>query len=237
LDNSPISIPKEVKTILIKPKAIIWLVPALLIGISFSSCNKKDDIGNIVSPASGYVTFINAAQGTATQDFFVDNIKINNTGLAYAESTGYVEIKTGGHQLQVKSSVNSILNHTSTFSVTAPYYYSIFYADDKSTLLVDDNRATPKAGKCRVRFVNLSSAIGNVDIGIKGGAKIVSGLDYKTYSGYYDLDPGTAFFIYQGGSNVILKNIPVVLEMGHLYAIYFTGTSSSAVKYQLLTLD
>jgi hypothetical protein len=224
------------KTILIKPKAVALLIVALMGSFVISSCAKKNDIESVIL-ASGYVTFINAAQASETQDIFVDNIKINSTGIAYAQATGYLEVKTGGHQLQVRSSVNAVSNAACTISVTGPSYYSVFFADDRSALLVDDIRTPPNAQQCRVRFVNLSSIIGKVDVGIKGGTKIVIGLDYKTYSGYYDVNPGTAFFMYQGGSNVILKNIPVVLEAGHMYTIYFTGTSSSAVKYQLLTLD
>ncbi len=186
---------------------------------------------------SGYVTFINASPSFVTQDFFVDNIKVNSQALAYTQSTGYLEIKAAGHQLQVKSSINSTLNNTSTFSVTAPFYYSIFYAEDKSMLEIEDTRTALKAGQCRIRFINLSTAIGIVDLGVTNGTKFLNSLEYRTYSAYYEFNAGTTFTLYTAGSNVIIKDITVTLDSGHLYTIYLTGSSSSAVKYQLLTLN
>ncbi|MDB5004725.1 MAG: hypothetical protein JWQ34_2950 [Mucilaginibacter sp.] len=221
------------KTDLTGSKAIVLFLATL---VCVSSCTKKNEVSDSTE-TSGHVTFINASPGLVTQDFFVDNIKVNNQPLAYTQSTGYLEIKAAGHQLQVKSSVNSTLNNTSTFSVTAPFYYSIFYAEDKLVLELEDERTAPKAGQCRVRFINLSSIIGTVDIGIAKGIKFLSGLDYRTYSAYYDFNAGTAFTLYTGGSNVIIKDIAVTLEAGHLYTIYLTGSSSSGVKAQLLTLD
>jgi hypothetical protein len=219
-------------------KAIVLFLAALF---CISSCSKKNEVSGSTQ-TSGYVTFINASPSLVTQDFFVDNIKVNSQALAYTQSTGYLEIKAAGHQLQVKSSANSTLNNTSTFSVTAPFYYSIFYAEDKSVLELEDERTPPKTGQCRVRFINLSSIIGTVDIGTVGigiakGIKFLNGLEYRTYTKYYDFNAGTAFTLYTGGSNVILKDILVTLEAGHFYTIYLTGTSSSGVKAQLLTLD
>lgn len=94
----------------------------------------------------------------------------------------------------------------------------------------------PQAGKARIRFINLSSALAtSVDFGATGVAKLVSSLAYKSASVYYDVDPATAFSLYAAGSSTAIISLPPTIEAGHIYTIYVSGATTGTVTSHLVT--
>lgn len=207
-------------------------IAALLFTATVSSC-KKDDNGDV--NATAYIMATNSAEGSAAQDFYVDNDKINANAMAYTQSTAYTSVKAGDHQIQFKTNNSATVNSTASLSPNAGEYYSVFYLDDKTTVTAKDDQTAPQSGKARVRFINLSLALtSNVDFGIATGNKIASGLARKVASAYYEVDAASAFSLYSAGSTSVLLNIPVTLQAGRIYTIYISGSTQATITYHLL---
>jgi len=201
------------------------LTVALLI-LGLSSCSKKHD-ENENMPAHIKVT--NAAQGSMSQDFYVDNTKI--TTVAYGSSSDFLATGAGNHQGKFVDTGATTANTSFALSLQAGKYYSVFYIDGKSNASFEDDRTMPQTGKARIRFINLSSALTSaVDFGITTGSKLTTNLAYKTASVYYDVDATAALSLYATGSSTALLSIPSTLTAGHIYTIYISGATTASVK-------
>jgi len=209
----------------------IILSVALLTTI-FSSCSKKDDYQYDPNVLSIAVT--NAASASLPQDVYFGNAKLNATPLAYSQTVGYVNI-TGSPTISFKNTGTADVNASSTTSLSPGKYYMVYYTDAKDIAVFVNERTAPQSGKARIRFINLTTAVGSaVDFGISGGGKIVSGLTYKAASSYQDVDPTKGYSLYTGGSTSVLLDIPITLQAGGIYSLYITGTTSATVGFKII---
>ena len=198
----------------------------ILLAISFTSCSKDDSSNNVFA----YVKVTNSAEASAPQDFYIDNTKVSGTAMAYGQSSDFISIGSGSHQAAFKNSATSTTDATLSLTLAAGKFYSVFYVDGNSTTSYQDDRTAPQAGKARVRFINLSSALSSsVDFGASGGAKLASDIAYKAASTYYDVDAATAFSLYASGSSSVLLDIPAGLQAGHIYTIYISGAATATI--------
>jgi len=218
------------------PKTLFTMA-ALAVVSCLSACSKDDNNGPDQS-SSAYIMATNTAEVSDAQDFYADNNKVNNSALAYSQSTAYVKVNAGSHQLQFKTSGSATVNSSASLNTENGKYYSVFYTDDKSTVTVTDDHTAPKSGKARVRFINLSSALNAaIDFGVTGGNKLISGLAYRAASAYNEIDAATKFSLYLAGSSDIKLDIPVTIEAGHIYTIYISGATTATLHYNLLVQD
>ncbi|MFD2147125.1 DUF4397 domain-containing protein [Mucilaginibacter antarcticus] len=207
---------------------ILSVMAIVLLALSFTSC-KKEQIG------TGYIQFTNASELSSPVDFYVSDIKKNSNALAYTQSTGYFALSAKKQPANVKVSLTgtSVFN----FDVTPAdaTYYSVFYISEGTAVAYPDAFSAPATGKARVRFINLNmaAAISN-DFGISGGAKLVSALEAKLPSDYYDVAPGATFAAYVTGTTTVLLNIPTTIEAGHIYTIYLSGKNDAGLKANVL---
>lgn len=214
------------------PKTLLFsLISLFMLSVLFTSCTKDDNNAGL----SAYVMATNSAEASAPQDFYADNNKLNGSAMAYTQSSSYITIGAGTHQLQFKTATTATVNSSISQSFSSGKYYSVFYTDDKSAVTAEDDRTMPQSGKARVRFINLSSAINsNVDFAVAGGSKLVSALSYKAASAYYDVDAATAFSLSVSGSSSVLLNIPASIQAGHIYTIYISGATTATVTYHVV---
>jgi hypothetical protein len=213
----------------LKTSKFLLLFSLAIAVVSFASCSKKNE-----ATGTGYVQFTNAAETASPVDFYVDNTKINNTALAYNQSTSYFAVTSTDHPAIIKSSAsgaNAVAFHITPLPNA---YYSVFYVD-AFTASYPDDVTPPQAGKARVRFINLNLDLtADIDFGITGGAKIITGLVNKLSSAYVEVNPGTTFSLYTAGSTTELLNIPTTIQAGHIYTIYLSGTTTVGVKATVL---
>ncbi|HTE00164.1 MAG TPA: DUF4397 domain-containing protein [Mucilaginibacter sp.] len=204
----------------------------LLIAFAFSSCTKDSDNNAVLSQ----VRITNSAEASVPQDFFLSNVKVNPSAVAYAQSTGYIVTNIGNSQGQFKNTGTSTVTATLSVTLNPGGYYSVFYLDGGSSLAVTDDRTAPQAGKARVRFINLSSALSsNVDFALHGGAALASSVAYKAASTYYDVDAGATFSLFATGSTTALLDIPATTEAGHIYTVYISGATNATISAHLIT--
>jgi hypothetical protein len=199
----------------------------------FTSCSKDNSNMNI----QAFIKVTNAADGSASQDFYLDNKKATTDALAYGQSMGFFATSGGMRQADFRNTGSSTVNTSFSLTLGSAFYYDIFYVDGNSYTVFQDDRTIPQSGKTRVRFINLSSALtSNIDVATSLGGKFISGLAYKAASGYADFDPTEPFLVYASGSATALINIPAgTLQAGHIYTVYVSGSTSADVAYNVIT--
>lgn len=215
------------------PKLLsILLSTALLATVCLSSCKKND---NNQAGLSANVMAVNSAQGSAAQDFYVDNNKLSASAIAYTQNTDYVSVGNGSHTAEFRNSTT--VNSSANVSFAPGSYNTVFFTDNNQTVVTQDDRTPPASGKARVRFVHLASASAvssGVDLGLATGAKIVTGLAYKAASAYYDVDAATTFSLFVAGSSNAALNIPTTIQAGKIYTIYVSGNTNLSVSYNVI---
>lgn len=215
----------------------LFTAAALAIVAGFSSCSKNDGM-DANSNTAAYVMATNTAEASDAQDFYADNNKVNSSALAYTQSTAYIKVKAGSHNLQFKSNASATVNSSATLNTENGKYYSVFYTDDKSTVTVADDHTAPQTGKARIRVINLSSALNSaIDFGVSGGSKLFTSLAYRAASAYNEIDAASKFSLYLAGSNTVSLDIPVIIEAGHIYTIYISGATQASIHYHVLVQD
>lgn len=217
---------QQIKTLFVTSAALLFL------SLGLSSCKKNNDENQMGTSA---VIAVNAASSASTaQDFYVNNVKMNSSTLAYSQNTGYLSVQNANN-VQFRSAGTSNVSASSAVSFEAGKRYSVFFTDDASIVYKENDQTAPSSGKARVRFVNLSQALSSkLDVGLSAGAKIVSDLAFKAASAYNEVNAATTFSLYTAGSTNILLNVPVTIQAGKIYTIYFTGTTTTAVNYQVV---
>jgi hypothetical protein len=205
------------------------VIALFILAVSFASCSKKADVAG-----TSYIQVANASETSSPIDFYVDNNKVNNAALAYNQSTGYFSVTSTAHPTLIKSSASAV--NVASFNITPlpNAYYSIFYFGSFTVAYPDDVTA-PQSGKARVRFINLNLELtSDIDFGITGGAKIITGLASKLNSAYVDVNPTATFSLYTAGTTTELLNIPTTIQAGHIYTIYLSGTTQGSLKASVL---
>ncbi len=203
----------------------------------FSSCS-KDDTGALSLTGTANLMIVNGAEGSAPQDYYSDNTKVNSSAVAYGTNTSYVSTAAGNHTGQFRTSGSTTVNASSNVTFERDKYYTVYLtgsANSSSTFSSEDDMSAPPAGKSKVRFVHLSSAVTSaIDLGITGGSKIISSLAYQTASAYQTVDANTAFTLYLAGSSTASLAIPAAVQAGKIYTIYISGATTATLTYRVI---
>lgn len=123
----------------------------------------------------------------------------------------------------------------------ASNYYTIYYTTNdtiKTAFVTHDDITTPAAGKAKIRFVQLSSALNSaVDLGIAASTKLVTNLASRVASDYYEVDANTSFSLYLTGSENVLLSIPTSVQSGKIYTIYISGSTALSLSAHVIAED
>lgn len=215
----------------------LFLFVAFVIA-ALSSCKKDDDHKNNNGTASIMVT--NAAEGSSSQDLMLDNAAISGSTVAYTQSSNYLSVNSGDHQAKFVNSGTATANAAFNLSLQANQHYSIYFTGDASTssssyFVTQDDLSAPSAGKAKVRFVQLSKALGSViDLGISTSDKLVTGLAYRVASAYYNIDANATFQLYTAGSGTSSLNIATAAQAGKVYTVYISGNTLNTLSYHVV---
>ncbi|MBC7937848.1 MAG: DUF4397 domain-containing protein [Rhizobacter sp.] len=212
-----------------------------------SSCDKSDD--DIVS-GTAKVTVTNASPDAPAVDVYVDNVKITDTQLGFATTTGmpgspYLTVDAGTRNVRI--SANGTINVTQGNVPFSPNVtYSIFVFDTLSTtatlkgLVLADSLTAPAAGKSHIRFLHLSPDADTIDIDFAKVNDTTPLTDKRYYGRATNADPGLATFLPINAGvytiNIMKANTktPVLATLqftfaeGKIYTVYAAGLRAAA---------
>lgn len=222
-------------------KAIVIL---FAVAISFTSC-KDDDDDDVMTPAPTYANMMvtHASPDAPGVDLLVDNVKLNTAALNFPDNTAYIQVASGNRNVKINVAGTSTTVIDATLPLAANKNYSVFAIDSVSVisaLVIEDNLASPAAGKAHIRFIHLSPDAPAVDVALDGGAVVFGDYTFTEYSTFTPLDAGTYDLEVRvaGTSMVALDLDPVVLTAGKIYTVFakgfLGGSGSQALGAQII---
>ena len=216
----------------------------IIISMLISSC-AKDDTGPILE-GTVKLMIVNAASGSAAQDFYLDNTKVNTEAVAYSQSTSYISADAGSsRKAEFKNNGSTTVNFTGFVDLVPNENYTFFYTgkadgSGNSSAVFRDEKTSPSSNKAKLRFVNLAEGFASANLLITGGASLASNIAFGTASEFMEVDPGslslqTAIAAGLSGSADLGT---FTLVAGKIYTIYtsgsLTGSAGSAVSAKML---
>ena len=208
---------------------------ALLLALSFSFISCKDDKDD-EPKAMASLTVVNTVEGSAAQDFYVnDSKKISN--LTYGSSSK-ITITSGTSFGVFKNSSATAVNASSNFTLGADSKQTMFLIKNLDgsfgvDAYSDDNTTT--SGKARVRFINLSPILsGVVNVTTSTGTSLASALAYRGASTYQTIDANTNLNVNMVGSLETTTIAGSEFQAGKTYTVWFDSSTTTKAKYHVI---
>jgi hypothetical protein len=223
-----------------KGRSGMFCFALVFLTLFFTSCSKIGNDDALVGEAK--VIIVNAVVGSAAQDFYLENVKINTSAVAYGQTTTYMTALAGySSKAEFRDGGSVTANFTGYLDILPNRSYTFFYITREdgagvSSAAFSDETTNPSATKARVRFVNLASGLTAADLLIAGSATIASNVAYGSSSIYSEVDPGTLNLQTSlAGGTGSLDLGDFTLEGGKIYTIYTSGSLTTAVTASLIT--
>jgi len=204
-----------------------------------TSCKKDEE----TTPKAN-VMVVHASPDAPGVDLLVDNTKVNAAALTFPNNTGYLQVNAGTRNVKVNVTGTTTTAIEANLPLAENKSYSVFATGAVASiapLVIEDNLATPAAGKAHVRFIHLSPDAPAVDIVVAGsGDMVFENKAFRQYSDFTPLNAGTYNLeVRATGSPVPVLGLPnIVLEAGKIYTVFakgfLVGTGDQALGAQII---
>ena len=220
-----------------------WLMGAVALTISLSSCLNNNDTDTVVVPVA-YVSVYNASPDSPGLDVLVDNKQINSRPLEYSNYTGYLQFYTGNRNLKFNSfnASNVLVDTTVTFQANKAY--SVFVIDNTAeadALIVEDSAATPAATNSLIRFVNLSPDAASVEL-TTDSESLFPSKAFKQITAFKEITAQSYTLQAKKDDHSVIVTAPgIVLQPGRAYTIiargYLNPPSGNTNTFSIQVID
>jgi hypothetical protein len=208
-----------------------------------TSCKKEEDTPSTPTPKAN-VMVVHASPDAPGVDLLVDNTKVNSAALTFLNNTGYLQVNAGTRNVKVNAAGTTTTVIDANLGLEENKSYSVFATgilSNISPLVIEDNLATPAAGKAHVRFIHLCPDAPAVDIAVAStGAVVFGNKSFRQYSDFTPLDAGTYNLdVRPTGTAIPVLALPAItLEAGKIYTVYakglLAGSGDQAVGAQII---
>jgi Domain of unknown function (DUF4397) len=194
-------------------------------------------------PEDACVRVVHADDGAPAIDFYANGARIAS-GVDFGSASDFV-VAPAGEPIAIfatragAGSTESIVDQTQTFD--AGQAYEIVVAgrvDDESLLVSEIDLAPLQQGQARLRFIDASQDLAEVDLAEKDGDQLFGGVKYMDATDYKVLEAGAIDVNLSTGGNVVATAQPVALDLkeGMAYDLVLIGTQGNA-SLQLLPFE
>ncbi len=167
--------------------------------------------------------------------------------LAYPTASGYASEAPGGYTVHIgpAGTTTILINQPVVFQPGTSYTFiaaeTAFASPDLTSIFLTDDNTTPASGQIKLRLINASPDIGNLDVYVEApGTNLqdktptVSSLTFKSASGYQSLAAGNyeIYFTAVGGKTPLIDSGALSLQAGQIrtvVALDDTGGYTSSV--------
>ncbi len=216
-----------------KLKTIFAGLMIFYFSLTFLSCNTTG-----VSPTHyARLQVINALSGSSPINFTLNSTQKNKSTIAFPASSGYISVAPDSNYIQFETASSSVYLKTTSndinhLSLRVDSSYSVFLTGSTSNytiLKINDVLTNPVNTRAKIRFVNVATDAGALDITING-TSIYQNINYKGVSTFKEVPAGTYEFKAMktgvtGTSLATLSN--QMLADGKIYTIYAAGLTTS----------
>jgi len=196
--------------------------------------------GALINSSIAQLKAVHAAPGTAAINVFVDGT-VAFANIPYQGASSYEILNAGTHNVTVETVTAPgavIASAQPSFSPATDTSVVVTGSPGAQTAIVlSDNNLPGTTGSARVRFVNVATNVGAVDV-LVNFAKRVSNLGANAASSYVELPEDTYAINFDlAGTTTVLLSIPAVsVTAARTYTLYLVGASGSPLTY-VLTRD
>ena len=209
----------------------VMIVAGLLLALSLGKA--------AFAQANAKVRLVHASPDAPAVDVYVDGNKAL-TNVPFFAASDYLDVPAGPHDIKVTPTgdANTAVIDAKGVTVEAGKAYTIAavgkVAEIKPVVLAD-NLAAPAPGKAHVRVVHASPDAPAVDIKVKGGPTLISGLAFPKDSGYNPVDAGSYdLVVTPAGSEIVALDLAgTQLEAGKIYDIFAVGLLNGEPKLRV----
>lgn len=193
-----------------------WLMPFLVVLLTFTvACSREasqdrsvktsTETGSSTAPASSdaakrdkaLVRVVHAMPAQPAVDAFAGDSR-TFTNVTYKTVTPYTELADDRQQLTLKPAGQASALAENSENFAGGKHYTVLAVptsseDPKPALkVVADNLTPPAAGKAKVRVINASPDVGDIDVYTMNNAeKLFGGVNFKSEAGYAEISPTT----------------------------------------------
>jgi hypothetical protein len=187
--------------------------------------------GNLINSKIAQFKLVHAAPGTAAINAFVDGT-VALANIPYQGASSYEILTAGTHTVTVQTVTAPgavIASAQPPFPPSTDTSIVVTGLPGAQTAVVlSDNNLPGTTGSARVRFVNVATNLGAVDV-LVNFAKRVSSLGSNAASSYIELTEDTYAinFDLAGTTTVVLTLPAVAVTAAHTYTLYLVGTTGT----------
>ncbi|HRE40908.1 MAG TPA: DUF4397 domain-containing protein [Ignavibacteria bacterium] len=205
----------------------------------FSSCSNTENnpSGPVVTdPRLSVINASNVANENTRLSINADTV---NTNFTYGSVFPYRTLSIGPHRVNIKYSSNQ---RSGTVTLGLDYdgdqRYTMFVYDVNQPFIgtsvnlmrVNDNRANPGSGNCKVRIAYFSTDAGTVRAELQGSSGNFTGLTNGTVSEYREFTGSSnSINIIQSNTGESLGTTSLNLQPGGFYTIMISGKLRAAM--------
>lgn len=207
-------------------------------------CSDDDDNNPMSStPANAQVMIIHASPDAPAVDIILNDGAPAVQDLAFPSNTGYVSLAPATYNVKVNVANTAITAIDADLTLESGINYSVFATGavaNIAPLVLEDNLATPAAGKAHVRFVHLSPDAPAVDVAVSGGPVLFGNVAFRGYEDFTPVDAGTYNLdVRLAGTTTSVLPLPnTTLEAGKIYTVFargfVSGTATAALSAEII---
>lgn len=226
-------------------KIIVLIGLIFTISLTLIGC-KEEPIGMGSEADKAKIIFINASVNDfanptqARREIAVwpsyNGVQFNLFPIKFPWSNGYKAFEPGNMIMRLDTA-NSPGNDPSqaaakvaeiNFNTQADKYYSVYAVGPSRSveaLVLEDDLTPPTSGKAKIRVMNYSFDAGPIDIVIRGGATLATGLRFKEIKNFFEIESGiyTIDIIDSNTKAVIRSKTGVIIDAKSVYSIWARG--------------
>jgi hypothetical protein len=204
----------------------------------------------VAARKNALVRFVHAMPGLAAADLFAGDAKAF-AGVAYKAATAYQELPgaKGVFRLRLagQDSAEPLAEQSEGFGaggyhtiVAVPARGMFAKAGGAELRFLTDEFEAPAAGKAKVRVVNASPDLDELDLYVSGRAEpVVKGAKFGAASDFAEGEPSAAGVeVRRAGENITTLSVPgMKIEAGGLYTVFVVGGTKGAANLEAFVVE
>ena len=197
----------------------------LLLTLAGAGCKSA---GTIASDAQ--LRVMNAAVEQPSLTFLLTTATVASS-LAYPTATAYTQEAPGGYTLHVEpaGTTATLINQPVVFQAGTSYTFiaaeAAFASPSLAPIFLIDDNSAPASGQMKLRVVNASPDVGNLDVyvvspgkSLQGVSPTVGNLGFQSASTYQSLAPGNyeVYFTASGQKTILIDSGALTFRAGQI---------------------
>lgn len=201
---------------------------AVLLTLSAAGCKSAGTIA-----ANPQFRVMNAAVEQPSLTFLLTTSTVAS-GLAYPTATAYTQPSPGGYTLHVEpaGTTATLINQPVVFQPGTSYTFiaaeAAFASPSLAPIFLTDDNSAPSTGQMKLRVVNASPDVGNLDVyvvspgkSLQGVSPTVGSLGFQSASTYQSLSPGNyeIYFTAAGQKTILIDSGALTFHAGQIRTV------------------